>query len=130
MVPAGRSVTVEASHNLDDASPFPAAKGKRFAKAGFTEYQVWLFTEDGRCFLEKTVNAQKPEASEPTPAPTPEESAKLEEEAATTLRLAQYYLKNKKADQAREKLQLILSKYPKTEAAKTAAKLLKDMPAK
>jgi hypothetical protein len=59
-VPPGRTKTLPPMHHdLDDTSPFPATKGKRLAKAGFTEYQVWLFTAEGRWFLEKTIAAKE-----------------------------------------------------------------------
>jgi len=50
-----------------------------------------------------------------------------EAQAASALRLAKYYIENKKPDKAKEKLEMILKNYPKTEAAKEAAKLLKDL---
>ena len=45
----------------------------------------------------------------------------------SALKLAQYYLENKKPDRAKEKLEYILKKFPQTEAAKEAAKLMKEI---
>lgn len=130
---------IEAAHVLDERSPHPASKGKKLAHVGFREYQIWLFTAEGRCFDEQTLPALPPEQPVPEPSPKkttaprkeekqPTPSTKQEEEAAKALRLARYYLDNKKLDLARAKLQLILRKYPETAAAAEAKKLLAKIP--
>jgi hypothetical protein len=138
-LPPGASRTIEASHDLDDVSPHPATRGKKLARSAFKEYQVWLFTSDGRCFHKETVPLTKveeaPERPATRPAPTRPVTTKqpsdkgpvAEADAADLLRLAQYYLSNNKPDPAREKLQLIVEKYPQTEAARTARQLLREM---
>ncbi len=135
LVPAGATKSVEASHLLDETSPYPAVKGKKLTKQAFTEYQVWLFTADGHWFFSETLPAtgekvgDKP-ATKPEPAKPAGNDANAEEEATKTLNLARYYIDNKKPDRAKEKLQLILDKYPQTDAAKAAKKLMMEMTAR
>jgi len=139
-VQLGTSAVIEAAHDLDETSPHPDYKGLRLAHAGYTEYQVWLFTPEGQCFKEQTISARAPSSLAPGPTPTtaqkkngptpteprPPTTAE-EKQAASTLRLAQYYLDNKQPEQAREKLQVILHKFPDTEAARTARKLMTQL---
>jgi hypothetical protein len=155
---------IEGAHELDDTSPHPQWKGKKLAQVGYTEYQLWLFTNDGSCFLEETYSISpngtvkktdsKPEAKKP-PEPKadpvvkdtkPEEPKKpidlpmqettpksklndqvAETHAANELRLAMYYLERNRRQDAKDKLNLILKKYPDTEAARKAQKMLKDL---
>jgi hypothetical protein len=133
-VPAGASKTIEAGHDLDELSPYPATRGKRLARAGFTEYQVWLFTADGRCFHKETVPVTKVEQAVEHPVTRPATGKQplvagpqAEADAAEILRLARYYIRHDKTDQAREKLTLIVEKYPQTEAARTARQLLREL---
>jgi hypothetical protein len=126
-----QSKDIEASHTLDDTSPHPAAKGKRLAKEGFTEYTIWLFTTDGQLFEDKTVPAkppakvERPTTAKKTPPDTKPEDP--EDLAAKQFKLALADLEAMKKDKAREKLQLIIDQYPKTNTAKAAKKLLKEL---
>jgi len=49
----GEEKTAEDWHPLNEANH----KGEKFAKVGFTEYRVWLFTGEGKFFAEKVVTA-------------------------------------------------------------------------
>jgi len=157
-VAAGETKSIQASHLLEDASPFSAHGGKKYAKQGFSDYSIWLYTNDGTWFFEKNVSAARPDeekppikpeptkpaATKPDPKPpatkpdikplptkpdpkTPAVDPKIEEEAATLLKLAQYYVDNKKADRARDKLTQLLDKFPQTEAAKAGRQLMRDL---
>ena len=146
---------VEAAHDLDETSPHPQWKGKKLAGIGYSEYQIWLFTETGECFLEETVLARPPsytpEPKKPpepkveikkTPAPEPKPvetktvevpppprpvDPKIETHAANELRLAAYYLEVNRRQDAKDKLNLILKKFPETKAAEKAREMLKNL---
>jgi hypothetical protein len=46
----------DTAHALDKKETIhPATKDQALASVGFTLYKVWLFTEDGKCFLEKEI---------------------------------------------------------------------------
>jgi len=52
-VPARATKVIDTgAHALDDTSPHEATRGQRLERVPFTEYKVWLFTEDGRWFKE------------------------------------------------------------------------------
>jgi TolA-binding protein len=51
----------------------------------------------------------------------------VESQAASALKLANHYIEQNKPDLARERLEMILSKFPDTDAAKTAKQLLKTL---
>jgi hypothetical protein len=57
-LPPGGTHTLTASHVLERESPHEAWAGKPLARAGFTEYHIWLFTPDGECFWQKIVPAE------------------------------------------------------------------------
>lgn len=127
----GETKDIDASHVLDETSPHPASKGKRLAKTGFTQYALWLFTNDGQLFDEQTIPAKQPPVERPSTAkktPPPETRPEDPEElAAKQFKLALYYLEVNQPTKAKEKLQAILDKYPKTNSAKAARKLLKEL---
>ncbi len=130
-VPPGASRAIKAAHVLDDASKFAATKGKPLQRRGITEYRVWLFSGEGKFFLEhkeKDVKATVVDAplTRPDTHRPPADPEKL---AADALGTAQYHLKTGQTDKARRELQDILEKYPQTAAATTARKLLKEMKA-
>lgn len=137
---------VEAAHDLDEKSPHPQWKGKALANVGYAEYQLWLFTPDGQCFFEETWPAfgpppiretkkppetkpadTKPAQTKPTADTKPAANPVLESQAEKDLQLAMDYLKRNRVQDARDKLFQILKKYPDTEAAKSARKMLKDL---
>jgi len=129
----GQSKEIEASHALDDTSPHPASKGKRLAKEGFLEYSIWLYTSEGQLFSEETVSSKPaavvtdkmpPETKKPPPETKPEDPETL---AKQQFKLALADLEKNDAARAREKLRLILDKYAKTNTAKAARKLLKEL---
>lgn len=129
-VPPGATKTIDASHQLDEISPFPASKGKRLTRLGFTEYRIWLFSSDGRFFLEQVEKAVKGNVVD---APNRPDTGKRTNDPATlaadALSVAQYHLKTGKAAEARRELQEIIDKFPQTESARTARKLLKELKA-
>jgi hypothetical protein len=144
-----------ADHDLEEVSKHPQWKGKKLGQVGYTEYQLWLFTTDGVCFQEEIytvspkgviVKKESPKPKvEPKPEPvvkeTPPEPKKIEpppmetkpadpvaeKQAANELRLATYFLEQNRRQDAKDKLNLILKKYPDTDAAKKAQKMLKDI---
>jgi hypothetical protein len=148
----GQSKEIEAFHDLEDVSPYldPAFKGKKLAKTGYNEYQVWLFTHDGYCFSRRefkidgsTATLVKEDPSSKTP-PTPDtkpdtkpqtkpdtkpETSALspQTEAASLLLLANHYLDKNQPEKAREQLEKIVAKFPDTDAAKRAKSMLKSM---
>ncbi len=65
----------------------------------------------------------KPAVQETKPAA----NSALESQAEKELKLASYYLERNRVQDARDKLFQILKKYPDTEAAKAARKMLKDL---
>jgi hypothetical protein len=141
---------VEAAHDLDDTSPHPAFKGKKFASVGYAEYQIWLFTPEGYCFSEETWPAfgpppepkKTPEPkTEPKPMPEPKVvvddkskdpkppvDPRIEKLAANELRLALYYLEQNRKQDARDKLAFILKRFPETKAATEARDYLQRIP--
>ncbi|OAI45333.1 hypothetical protein AYO44_02710 [Planctomycetaceae bacterium SCGC AG-212-F19] len=139
----GITEVVEASHDLDDKSPHPQYKGKVLPNVGYTEYRVWLFTAEGQCFFEQTVPAFGPppppretkklpdtKVADTKPAPETKSTrplSPLEAEADKELKLAISYLERNRIQDAKDKLIAILKKYPDTESAKSARKLLKDL---
>lgn len=125
----GETKIIEASHVLDDTSPHPASKGKRLAREGFTEYTIWLVTNEGQLFEEIRQPAKPTKVERPTTAKKPPETKPEdpEELAAKQFKLALYYLEVKQPRTAQEKLQLILDNYPKTNTAKAARKLLQEL---
>ncbi|MBY0526211.1 MAG: hypothetical protein K2R98_22645 [Gemmataceae bacterium] len=130
----GASQKTEASHVLDETSPHPATKGKTLKREGFTTYHVWLFTPEGWCFDQKTLSVAELQAADKGPKTKPSEkdppeakSDDPEAQAEKALKLATYYLDTNQPAQAREKLQMILDKFPKTASAKTARKMLRDL---
>lgn len=147
---------IEAAHDLDEISPHPQYKGKKLASIGYTEYQIWLFSDAGDCFLEETVLARPPSYTPepkkppepkvevkktPEPEPKPVETKtveapppppkpvdpKIETHAANELRLASYYLEVNRRQDAKDKLNLILKKFPETKAAEKAREMLKNL---
>lgn len=56
-VPAEATINVECHHDLEETSPHPEYKGKRYPAAGYTDYQVWLFTPDGQLFFDQSFPA-------------------------------------------------------------------------
>jgi hypothetical protein len=146
----GGTTEIEAAHDLEDVSPHPAFKGKKLAKTGYNEYQVWLFTNDGFCFARQEfkveggtavpVGGPPPEPAttpdvKPTTKPDPKPDTKPDTrsspppqiEAAGLLRLANHYLDKNELDKGREQLEKIVAKFPDTDAAKTARQMLKNM---
>lgn len=133
----GTTKDIEASHNLDDTSPHAATKGKRLAREGFTEYTIWLVTNEGQVFDEIRQPARPPKIDRPstakkTPETKPAETKPEdpEELAAKQFKLALYHLEVKQPRMAQEKLQSILDNYPKTNTAKAARKLLQELKGK
>jgi hypothetical protein len=152
-VEPGATLVEAAAHDLDDVSPHPAWKGKKLANVGYTEYQVWLFTAEGYCYFDATVPVDKtgpigipPPDTKPQPTKKgvdpkkgpdktvtdtrPKDAKPLsptEVEAANELKLANAFLDMGKVTEAKNKLNLIVSKYPDTEAARTARRLLKNL---
>jgi hypothetical protein len=141
---AGQSKDIEASHSLDDVSPHPATKGKSLAKQGFTEYGLWLFTSDGQLFAEQTISAKSgsvverpstarmpPETKktppDTKPAPPDTKPADPEDIAKQLFKQALADLEKNQPAKAREKLLSILDKFPKTNTAKGARQLLKEL---
>jgi len=139
----GPNATIEvlAAHDLDDKSPHPQWKGKPLAAVPYTEYHLWLFSPEGFCFFEETVPAFGPPPVKPTPTKTPDTkpappkvmetkpapkpvNPKDEALASTELRLATTYLELNRKQDARDKLNLILKKFPDTAAATKARELL------
>jgi len=149
-VPPETTEVVECAHDLNELSPHPKWKDRKLAAVPYTDYDVWLFTKDGRCYFQEQWRATgnppqlsrvepKPEAAQlPAGKPAPEGSSTVaaktkeprphspaaEAQAASELKLAQYYLKQQRDREAEDKLRLIVEKYPDTEAAKTATALL------
>lgn len=135
------TAVVECAHDLDELSPHPKWKGKKLATVGYLEYQVWLFTTDGYCYFQEKFNAQgeplnprpepkkaeEPKKTEPTPPtqaripPTPA----VEAQAASDLKLAEYYLDRNRLQDGKDKLKAIVNQYPDTKAASRARDLLK-----
>jgi hypothetical protein len=151
------TAVIDAAHDLDETSPHAQWKGRKLAAVGYSEYQIWLFTDVGDCFLEETVLARPPsytpepqkrpepkvevkkspepepkpvepkvEAPAPEPKPKPVD-AKTEMHAANELRLAAYYLEVNRRQDAKDKLNLILKKFPDTKAAEKAREMLKNL---
>lgn len=56
--PSATSKPIDAGHDLDPKLRDPAHKNKALAAEGFTEYKVWLFTDDGRWFSEQVLPAK------------------------------------------------------------------------
>lgn len=130
------SVSFPAGLDLESESKFPATKGQHLARKGFTQYRVWLFTDDGRWFHEqiipgKDAGGEKPPTQPSTTKPdTKPDNPAAEKEAAEALKLARYYLMGKDLEAAKGKLQLILDRYPKTDAAREAGRMLKEIKGK
>ena len=141
------SIDVLAAHDLDEKSPHPQWQGKALAAAPYTEYHLWLFAPEGQCFFQETVPAfggppvakvepKKPPETKPEPKvvstkpvapPEPEPkpvNPKEEALAGTELRLASTYLQMNRRQDAKDKLNLILKKFPDTDAAKKAREML------
>jgi hypothetical protein len=132
---------VEAAHDLDEKSPHPQWKGKTLPNVGYAEYQIWLFTQDGQCYFEETWPAfgpppvrdpkKAPETkvveTKPAPPETKPTASPDEAQAEKDLKQATSYLQRNHIQDAKDKLFQILKKYPDTEAAKAARKMLKDL---
>lgn len=137
---------VECAHDLDEVSPHPQWKDKKLAPEGYREYEIWLFTPEGRCYFRQSVNSDgtpKPAAKPPETKPAPETkkpetppvdtrpketkrvSPSVENQAENELKLAEYLLQQNRRPEALAKLKLIVDKYPGTAAAQKAQDLLK-----
>jgi hypothetical protein len=75
--------TLDCSHDLPAVSPHPLWKDRPLPRVGYNEYHLWLFTLDGKCYLEQriflqgnqitevVVNELTPEANAPADKPPP-----------------------------------------------------------
>src|SRR5262249_7947539 len=143
-VPPQSSVVVDADHDLREKSQHPKWKDKSLPNAGYTEYDVWLFTTDGQLFFEQTVpafgppppprekspetkKAPDPKVVETRPAPETKPASPAEAEADKELKLAKSYLERNRIQDAKDKLIQIMKKYPDTDTAKAARKMLRDL---
>jgi len=138
------TAVVECAHDLDELSPHPKWKGKKLATAPYIEYQVWLFTSDGQCYFQEKFNGQgeplnprpvpkKTEEPEPKKSAPPETKPRTaptpaaEAQAATELKLAEYYLDRNRVQDGKDKLKTIVEKFADTKAAGRAQDLLKHL---
>ena len=74
----------------------------------------------------KPVETKTVKAPPPDPKPKPLDP-KVETHAANELRLAAYYLEVNRRQDAKDKLNLILKKFPETKAAEKAREMLKNL---
>jgi hypothetical protein len=139
--------TIECFHDLEEKSKHPQWLDKKLERTGYTDYDLWLFTPEGRCYFQEKwkvtltnpptvakVEAPPEPKKAPEPAPVdtkPKETRpanpQAEAQAASELKLALYYLERNRIQDAKDKLQSIIQKYPGTKAAAEAEERLKKL---